>query len=240
MSNFSGFSQDALGLLGALPLGNPAWYAENKPEVTAKLIDPARALVEDLGARLRAELSPGIEAQPKVNGSISPLNEDLRFAPDKPPYRDYLMVNFWDGAPKKFAPTVRVRIHPTAIGFGGGAVFDKDGLDRWREAVDDSWGGVELQAALDPLRALPDAELAGEALKRVPAPYDAEHPRAALLRHKMIQARWQEPLPEEFEDERFVDWCLERLLRFEALHHWLLEYVNEAAVGRARRAAASR
>lgn len=226
MSNFTGFAPDALGLLGALPLGNPEWYAANKPEVTAKLVDPARALVVDLGARLRAELSPGIEAQPKVNGSISPLNEDLRFAPDKPPYRDYLMVNFWDGAPKKFAPTVRVRIHPDGIGFGGGAAFDKDALERWRAAVADNRTGAALEAALLPLRALPGADIAGEALKRVPAPYDADHPRATLLRHKMIQARWQEPVPPELEDARFVDWCLERLLRFEALHHWLLKHVS--------------
>ncbi len=235
MSNFTGFSGDALGLLGALPLGNPEWYAENKPEVTATLIDPARALVEDLGGRLRAELSPSIEAQPKVNGSISPLNEDLRFAPDKPPYRDYLMVNFWDGAPKKFAPTVRVRIHPSGIGFGGGAAFDKDGLERWREAVADDRSGAELEAALAPLRALPDSDVAGEALKRVPAPYEADHPRGVLLRHKMIQARWQEPVPAEFEDERFVDWCLERLMRFEALHHWLLANVTEGVGAAAAR-----
>lgn len=229
MAKFEGFSGDALGLLGALPLGNPSWYAENKPEVTAKLIGPARALVEDLGERLRADLSSGIEAQPKINGSISPLNEDLRFAPDKPPYRDYLMVNFWDGAPKKFAPTVRVRIHPDGIGFGGGAAFDKGDLESWREAVADDRSGSALEAALAPLRELPHAEVAGEALKRVPAPYEADHPRGALLRHKMIQARWQEPVPAEFEDERFVGWCLERLMRFEALHHWLLTHVHATA-----------
>jgi uncharacterized protein (DUF2461 family) len=184
MSSFTGFSPDALSLLGALPLGNPTWYAEQKSEVTAKLIDPARVLVEDLGPRLRADLSSTIEAQPKINGSISPLNEDLRFAPDKPPYRDYLMVNFWDGAPKKLAPTVRVRIHPDGIGFGGGAAFDKDTLERWREAVADDRAGAALEAALAPLRPLPDAEIVGEELTRVPAPYDADHPCGALLRHK--------------------------------------------------------
>ena len=229
MPEFSGFSADALTLLDGLPSRNPEWYAAHKAEVTGTLIDPARSLVEALGGRLRAELSPSIEAQPKVNGSISPLNEDLRFAPDKPPYRDYLMVNFWDGAPKKFAPTVRVRIHPSGIGFGGGAAFDKDGLDRWREAVADDSAGAELEAALASLRALPGSDIAGEALKRVPAPYEVDHPRGALLRHKMIQARWQEPVPAVFEDERFVDWCLERLMRFEALHHWLLRHVPAGA-----------
>jgi uncharacterized protein (DUF2461 family) len=222
MAKFEGFPEDTLGLLGGLPLWDPAWYAEHKPEVTATLIDPARALVADLGERFRAELSPGIEAQPKINGSISPLNEDLRFVPDKPPYRDYLMVNFWDGAPKKVTPTVRVRIHPSGIGFGGGAAFDKGDLERWRATVADARRGTALEAALAPLRELPHSEVAGEALKRVPAPYEADDPRGVLLRHKMIQVRWQQPVPAEFWDERFVDWCFERLMRFEAFHHWLL------------------
>ena len=122
---------------------------------------------------------------------------------------------------------MRVRIHPGGIGFGGGAAFDKADLDRWREAVADDRAGAALEAALDSLRALPGAEIAGEALKRVPAPYEADHPRGALLRHKMIQARWQEPVPTEFENAEFVDWCLERLMRFEGLHHWLLANVAE-------------
>ncbi len=103
MPTFEGFPPDALGLLGALPMGNRDWYRASKREIDTALLNPAKALVEALGERLRSDLSPTFEAQPKVNGSISPLNEDLRFAPNKPPYRDYLMLNFWDGAPKKLA-----------------------------------------------------------------------------------------------------------------------------------------
>ncbi len=228
MPTFEGFPTDALGLLGALPLGDRDWYRASKREIDAVLLNPAKALVDALGERLRAEVSATFEAQPKVNGSISPLNEDLRFAPDKPPYRDYLMLNFWDGSPKKLAPTVRVRISPDSIGFGGGMLFDKQPLDRFRAAVADDRTGSALTTALAPLESLEGYELAGEALKRVPAPYDADHPRAALLRHKMLQARWPEPVPPELNDERFIDWCMERLTRFKPLHEWLSGHVMGA------------
>jgi uncharacterized protein (DUF2461 family) len=225
MPAFAGFPRSALSTLRALPSRDTGWYAAHKAEVAAALIDPARALVEELGERLRAELSPSIEAQPKVNGSISPLNEDLRFAPGKPPYRDYLMLNFWEGAPKKLAPTVRVRIHPSGVGFGGGMAFDKDALDRWRAAVAEPLSGAALERALAPFEAIEGCELAGESLKRVPAPYEADHPRELLLRHKLIQARLGDVVPDELGDARFVDWCAERLVRFKSLHEWLVEHV---------------
>jgi hypothetical protein len=76
-----------------------------------------------------------------VNDSISPLNEDLRFASDKPPYRDYLMLNFEDGVPKKLDPTLRVRIAHGRIGFGGGMAFDEALLDRFRLTVADDRAG---------------------------------------------------------------------------------------------------
>jgi len=225
MPAFEGFPAAALDLLASLPLANRDWYRGNKREIDEALLDPAKALVDALGERLRAEVSPTIESQPKVNGSISPLNEDLRFAPNKPPYRDYLMLNFWDGSPKQLAPTLRVRISPDSVGFGGGMAFDKHPLDRYRSAVADEHSGPAIAAALAPLETIEGYELAGEALKRVPAPYAADHPRAALLRHKMLQARWPDPVPAEFSDERFIDWCMERLVRLKPVHEWLIEHV---------------
>jgi len=59
----------------------------------------------------------------------------------------------------------------------------------------------------------------------VPAPHEADHPRELLLRHKMIQARWGDVVPDELGDARFVDWCNERLVRFKPLHEWLVEHV---------------
>jgi len=60
-------------------------------------------------------------------------------------------------------------------------------------------------------------------LKRVSAPYGADHPRADLLRHKMFQARWSEPLPDSVSKAEFVDWCAERLVATTDVHRWLVD-----------------
>lgn len=65
------------------------------------------------------------------------------------------------------------------------------------------------------------AEVAGQALERVPSPYPQDHPRADLLRHKMIQIRWQEPLPSAVGKPAFVAWCAKRLQRCAPVHRWL-------------------
>ena len=46
----------------------------------------------DLGQSLAATISPRIVAQPKANGSISPINNDVRFARDKAPYKNHLLL----------------------------------------------------------------------------------------------------------------------------------------------------
>ncbi len=38
-------------------------------------------------APLMHEMAPGIRAEPVVNGSIKRINRDIRFSPDKTPYR---------------------------------------------------------------------------------------------------------------------------------------------------------
>ena len=58
--------------------------------------------------------SPDIEAQPKNNGSTAPINNDLGFSPDASPYKDHIMLRFWEGTPKKTAPMLMVRISPVA------------------------------------------------------------------------------------------------------------------------------
>ena len=68
------------------------------------------------------------------------------------------------------------------LGAGG---FDFSGpvLDAFRAAVADDRKGPALEAILARL-AKAGLRIEGEALKRTPAPYPADHPRAELLRRK--------------------------------------------------------
>jgi hypothetical protein len=72
-----------------------------------------------------------------------------------------------------------------------------------------------------------DVEIAGADLKRVPAPFPADHPGADLLRHKaMFQLRWSEPLPSEVSSPDLVHLCAARLALLADLHRWLLTEVR--------------
>ena len=219
MAEFSGVPTAGLDMLAALPTRDKRWMAANKKDYTALIADPAKAFVSAMIHPLRDRISPGLVGQPKTNGSISPINNDLRFSPGADPYKDHLLVKFWDGPHKKVAPTLWVLVGRDDVGFASGMSWDKSALDRWRAAIDGR-AGEELAAAI---AVLPDADVAGEGWKRVPAPYPADHPRAQLLRHAGLQVRWPEPSPVSITDASFVDWCVERLSKVAPIHHWLVK-----------------
>ncbi|MDH3704571.1 MAG: DUF2461 domain-containing protein [Acidimicrobiia bacterium] len=222
---FEGFSAEGLAMLADLPNHDKQWFGEHKPLYTTLLLEPAKAFAAAMTDGLRDDVSPGIEGQPKVNGSISPINNDLRFSPDKAPYKDHLMFKWWEGAQKKTAPTLWVRMSSTDVGLATGTVLTPDGLERWRAAVDDETSGAVLASAVADLVGRCNAEVVGAELKRVPRPYDADHPRGDLLRHKWLQIRWLRPLPEEVRTAAFVDWCSDQLTAATDVHRWLVDHL---------------
>jgi uncharacterized protein (DUF2461 family) len=110
---FTGYPAETVPFLTAFPTRDPAWFKANKKSYEAAVVEPTKALVIELGELLRAH-SPDIEVQPKTNGSIAPINNDLRFSPDASPYKGHIMLRFWEGTPKKTASTLMVRISPVA------------------------------------------------------------------------------------------------------------------------------
>ena len=204
----------------------PGWTTDDRAEHKDDydhLVETTKRFAQAVGDRIRETVSDTVSVEPKVNGSISPFNRDLRFADDRSlPYKDHLMVNFWDGPDKKTAPTLRVRVNPASTGFGGGAVFSKDGLERFRAAVA-AEGGSELASAIDALAgARPSLDVPEPELKRVPGDHDPDHPRGDLLRRKSLHVRWQDPTPASIGSAAFVDWCGERLDDLGPVHRWLV------------------
>lgn len=221
VADFTGFGTGALEFLDQLGRADKPWFDANRPTYLAEVVEPTKAFVVELGARLRSDISPYLVAEPKVNGSIAPINTDLRFSPDGHPYKDHVLLRFWQGVPKKTAPTLFVRLSARHVGFAAGAALAD--LEKWRRAVDDDETGPRLAAAIDSLRDGRDLHVAGEDYKRVPKPYAQNHPRADLLRHKMLQVRWTEPLPPSVCDNAFVDFCAGRLAGCASIHNWLVD-----------------
>lgn len=226
---FRGFPPAGMALLARLPTMDVGEFAAVRGDWQASLLDPARDLVDDLGACLTEQVSPGLVGDPKVNGSIAPINADLRFNPHGPRYKDHLLLRWWEGTPKKTAPTLFLRLDPGQIGFAAGVSFTSASC--WRAAVGDNRAGDELrrliddvkQAVADVKQAVADVDIAGADLKRVPKPFPSDHPNADLLRHKaMFQLRWAEPLPAEVSTSDLTEFCAMRLVGLAGLHRWLV------------------
>lgn len=224
---FEGFSGEGLEFLARLPSLDKEQFAANKADWNQFVLQPTKNFVEDIGGILRAELSPTISAVARVNGSISPIHRDLRFSQDKTMlYKDFLLLNFWDGADKKTAPTLRIRLSATGIGFATGMTFSDAGLTKWREAIDQSSSGEPFDTMVTTLLQNPPASLAPPELKKVPAGFDPDHPRSSLLKHKTFQLRWQKPVPETIYSPEFVDWCAAELSSVKSIHLWFKEHTT--------------
>lgn len=222
MSGFTGFSTDGLKFLTKLGTKDKVWFDANRTTYDTEVVPAAKAFVTAMGVTLGDRISPAIEAQPKTNGSIAPINNDLRFSPDASPYKDHLMFRFWEGPTKKVAPMLMVRVSPAdGIGFASGIAFAD--LDLWRERIADDKTGEVFAAELAKLVKSTKAEVVGEGLKKVPKPYDEDHPRGDLLRHKGFQVRFSEKTPSSISSPSFVDWCTGRLVRMADVHRWLVE-----------------
>jgi uncharacterized protein (DUF2461 family) len=88
-----------------------------------RLAAPAIAFVTSVLPALQTAVSPGIEGLARTNGSIAPINNDLRFSPNKPPYKDHLLIRLREGPAMKAAPTLSVQIASEFVEFASGIVF---------------------------------------------------------------------------------------------------------------------
>lgn len=220
MSAAASFSAEARNFLRELPARDKAWFDANRPTYQRLVAEPAKTLVEAVTADLQSELSPAIVGIPRVNGSISPINRDIRFSADKTPYKDHLLFRWWEGEDKKTAPALFVRLAADEVGFATGAT--PPSLERWRSLIDAEATGVALASAISALATETNADVAGADYKRVPKPYASDHPRADLLRHKWLQVRWSEPFPEDGDAAEFAPWCGRQLQRCAEVHRWLV------------------
>ena len=92
---FTGFPRDTFAFLRGLAANNnKSWFDEHRADYETFCMAPARAFIEALGPRLK-KISPTVQWEAKVNGSIFRINRDIRFAKDKRPYKTNLDLWFW-------------------------------------------------------------------------------------------------------------------------------------------------
>lgn len=188
---FTELIDEAVSFFAELRADNTkAFYEPRKTHYTERIKKPAELLgeivAEDLGRRT------GVALKPKVFR----IHRDVRFSKDKTPYNTHLHLMWTEEA--ETAPAWFFGASPDYMILGTGAMYFKGPtLTQYRAFVDRE--GADLEASLTAAQTAVRAELSGwgpEPLKRVPKPYDPDHPQADLLKRKSLAVT--APFPEDW------------------------------------------
>ena len=212
MVDLEGFVPRVRTFLSDLAANNTReWFKAHKADYDATLKRPAERLLTEL-----APVLAGQSGQP-IRTKLFRPHRDLRFSTDKTPYHTHLHMA-WS------APDGRgwyLGLSTSYATAGAGIMqFDADQLDRYRAAVDDE-AGAELQTVLSQGQ----WRLDPPTLKRVPVPYDADHPHGEFLKRKGLVV-WRDDLEDALSDAPVT--ALEQVFTAMApLQHWLNDHVAD-------------
>lgn len=177
--SFATLIPDAQTFLTQLAAQNSRdWFTQHKSRYDDALKAPALALLDTVAAGLERDHGP-------ISTKLFRPQRDTRFAKDKTPYHTHLHLLWGIGGARPDAPGFFFGIDPEGVMLGAGQMgFPPKTLAAFRARIASDQG-----AGLPPLLARLHAQgftPHPPELKRVPAPYGADHPRADLLRRKSL------------------------------------------------------
>ncbi|MBF9029692.1 TIGR02453 family protein [Rhodobacterales bacterium HKCCE3408] len=156
------------------------WFEPRKDHYTTEIRKPAELfadlVAEDLSRRT------GMAQTPKVFR----IHRDVRFSKDKSPYNAHLHM-LWS-AGKDSTPAFFFAVEPGRVWTGMG-FFAQGGviLTRFRKFIDRHGDALTDELArLESEHGVTMSDYGPEPLKRVPKPYDPDHPHAELLKRKSL------------------------------------------------------
>jgi len=228
MTAFGGFPPETIRFLHELRVNNRKdWFDAHRDDYEAFWVAPAKAFMVAAG-QLLAELAPGIQAEPRVLGSILRINRDTRFARDPSPYKDHLDFWFWEGECRRAVSGFFARLTLESLGVGAGCHgLDPQRLTRFRQAVADPSSGADLAGIAQHLEAA-GYELDGAALKRPPAGFATGGPAGRFLLHKALFVHHDEPADERIQTDAVLATCMRHWSALAPLHRWLTDNVQTA------------
>jgi uncharacterized protein (TIGR02453 family) len=173
VSAFAGFPPEAFAWFAGLEADNSRpWFTGHRDTYERAVREPLEALLDTLADELGGEVK------------VFRQHRDVRFSPDKSPYktRTYGVVRDDAGG----AAGLFVQVDRNGLFAGTGYhMLDAGQLARFRDAVAADGAGPALEAAIATAHA-GGVETFGEALKTAPRGFPRDHPRVALLRHKAL------------------------------------------------------
>lgn len=230
-NHFEGFSAEAVFFLKNLKENNNReWFLARKKDYTRKVLRPAGDFVIEMGEMLQ-KISPGIQADPKVNRSISRIYRDTRYASEEEPYRTYVGIWFWQGVRKvNESPGYYFELRPDKLYLSAGIKsFSRRILQCYREAVAEPKSGEKLVSIVDKIKENPDYQISKENFKRVPEGYLVEGKRQELIRFNSLLANIEMPIPPELYNRNLLKVVYRIYKDFSPIHNWLTENVQNSS-----------
>lgn len=223
---FPGFPRETFAFLKGIAAHNEkAWFEAHRDLYETGYVAPARAFVMALGPRLR-EISPTVQFEPKVNGSLSRINRDIRFSKDKRPYKDHLGLWFWHGERRAWdTPGFWFGLTPGTAQLGAGIYgMPKELLDSFRHSVVHPRSGRALLAAVTAVKEAGDYEIGGKSRKLMPRGFETEPDRAEYLLYEGLTAGISLDSAAAMQPD-LVDVCLKHFAATWPIVKWLLDEV---------------
>jgi uncharacterized protein (TIGR02453 family) len=220
---FNGFYKETIKFYKELESNNSKeWFNAHRADYDNFVMNPAREFVVALGGKLEL-VTPEINAIPKTDKSIFRIHRDIRFSPDKRPYKTHLGVFLWEGSRKKLeCPGLYLQIDKDKILIGEGIyMFPKNVMKIFREKLTEDKSGNEFNKIVSKLKKL-KYEIGGKHYKRIPGGFDKDHKNAEYLLHNGLWVGKTYPIIKEFYSEEFLDWCFEHYMEMLDLHNWML------------------
>ncbi len=169
MATFKGWPEDFQRFFIGLELDNSKKYFEaNRRTYEDSVKGPMAALLESL----EPDFGPG---------KVFRANRDIRFSKDKSPYKTNIAADVGMGAKGGYL-SLDARGFTVAT---GRYMMSPEEIAKFRKKVAADTSGTKLAAIVSRLEKS-GYDIGGEELKRVPAPWPQDHPRAELLRHKSL------------------------------------------------------
>ncbi len=226
MTSFTGY-HGALDLIHRVSIATTEEFATLKPEWEARVVAPTKALIDSLGPALTTSVSPTIQWKSAHPGSLSPIRKDARFSRSEThPYKDHLLITFWDGPVKSEATAIRFRLEPDRVGLSVGNALMGERLERWRTTLLGPHG-AEFAALVEARLAGPgESGLFKPQLKRPAVDVPDESPVRDLLCHKNFALWWLPPSQQNLDDAEAVEWLAACAAELAPMHRWLVEHVR--------------
>jgi uncharacterized protein (TIGR02453 family) len=186
MTRFEGFADEQAKFFRALARHNDrAWFLAHKAEFEQGWNAPMKLLLSDVRDAIDRHYAHSDLDEPKVFR----IFRDVRFARDKSPYKTHIggYIPLRRAGKKSTDVPMALYFHvgdKERFAAAGHYMMEPESLDRFRRAVADEARGKELGRILASLDKKGFPADSHERLKRVPKGFEADHPRADLLKRK--------------------------------------------------------